>query len=92
MPASRGPKAEAHPALGVLRQRRITNRRVAELLGLSPAWVGSVLLGQVRVPTSFSEGLAALLDLPPAALFREDPPTHRYPGDAAIGDIVNGAR
>ncbi len=84
MPARRLQAPEPHPALGVLRQRRITNRRVADLLGVSAGWVGAVLLGQVRVPADFRRGLAELLDLPAEELFRHDELSPKHPGDAAL--------
>ncbi len=86
MPASRLPAPEPHPALGVLRQRRITNRKVAGVLGVSPAWVGSCLLGQVRVPADFQQGLARLLQMPVEHLFRVELPASRHPGDGALQD------
>lgn len=80
--------AQPHPAAGVLRQRRISNRRVAHLLGYSPGWVGACLLGQVRVPATFRERLAALLSVPEHELFRPEVEVPRHPGDDLIVDGV----
>lgn len=56
-------------ALGVVRGRRLTNRRIASELGVSEGWVGKVLLGHVGAPERFRHALAELLDCSPEALF-----------------------
>lgn len=81
-----GSQPQPHPAVGILRQRRMTNRRVAELLSVSPGWVGAVLLGHVRASQNFRIGLSELLELPEAELFHDEPPRLRYPGDTIILD------
>jgi transcriptional regulator with XRE-family HTH domain len=62
-----------HPALAVLRMRRITNRRVARDLGYTEDWIGRVLNGHDRPSAKFRRDLAAYLDLPEVALFRDQP-------------------
>jgi transcriptional regulator with XRE-family HTH domain len=57
------------PALGICRQKRVTNRRIARELGVSEGWACRVLLGYVKPPTSFRQGLAALLEEPEELLF-----------------------
>lgn len=82
----RRPAQEPHPALAVLRTRRITNTAVAQALGLTPGWVGAVLLRHVPASTTFREGLASLLDLPVDELFYEEPVSPRYPGNVIFLD------
>lgn len=87
MPVNRSVSlSEPHPALGVLRQRRITNTAVAEALDISPGWVGSCLLRRVPAPAVFRERLAVLLGLPVHELFYDDPPAPRHPGNVLILD------
>ncbi len=62
------------PALAVARMRRITNRQIARALGRTPHWVGRVLNGLDAPSPKFRKALAEYLDLPEAALFRDDPP------------------
>lgn len=57
------------PALGICRQKRITNRHIARELGVSEGWACRVLLGRVKPPARFRQGLAALLDEPEELLF-----------------------
>lgn len=57
------------PALGICRQHRLTNRRIAHELQVSEGWVCRVLLGHVKPPASFRSGLAAMLDYPEDRLF-----------------------
>ena len=64
------------PALGVVRGRRLTNRRLAAELSVSEGWVGKVLLGHVAAPARFQRDLAALLGEPVEALF---PPADAQP-------------
>ena len=67
-----------HPAALVLRQRRISNRQVAHDLGLKSAHhLGRVLNGYVPPSPKLRRTLAAYLDLPEAALFRDDRPERR---------------
>lgn len=58
------------PALGVCRQRRLTNRYIALELQVSEGWVCRVLLGHVKPPASFRSGLAALVGCAEDVLFQ----------------------
>jgi hypothetical protein len=58
----------------VLRQRRISNRQAARDLHRNAHHLGRVLNGYVRPSPKLRRELAAYLDLPQAALFREDEP------------------
>jgi transcriptional regulator with XRE-family HTH domain len=62
------------PALAVMRMRRITNREAAQGTGYTRTWVGLVLNGHRRASPEFRRKLAAFLDLPAVALFRDDEP------------------
>ena len=58
------------PAKAEIALRRLTNRAVAQRLGVSEEWVGRVLNGRVPAPERFRHDLAKLLGLPEERLFR----------------------
>jgi transcriptional regulator with XRE-family HTH domain len=58
------------PAKAELVLRRLTNRDIAQRLGVSEVWVGRVLNGRVPPPERFRRDLAELLNLPEERLFR----------------------
>jgi hypothetical protein len=58
-----------HPALGIARGRRLTNRELSRQLGYSEDWIGRILLGHVPAPARFRIGLAELLDVDEGELF-----------------------
>jgi transcriptional regulator with XRE-family HTH domain len=68
---SRVPR-RVHPARLVLVDRGLTIRDVAVGTDYSPHWVSRVLRGLDRPSRRFRRALAAYLDLPEAALFRDD--------------------
>lgn len=59
----------AHPAAGILRIRRITQRRVADALSVDVWSVSRMLNGQQPATPRFRRGLAALLGLSEEELF-----------------------
>ena len=61
-----------HPAKGVLAQRRITNRRVAETLGYSEHYVSRVLNGYMPPSPRFRRDVAGMLDVAESDLFRDE--------------------
>ncbi len=63
----------AHPAKGILAIRRITIRRAAATIGISELVLGRILNGYERPSARVRAGLAALLSLPEAQLFLEEP-------------------
>ncbi len=62
------------PAAAVLRMRGIANRELARHSHYSETWTSQVLRGRVPPSDRFRRAVAAFLDLPEAALFREDEP------------------
>jgi transcriptional regulator with XRE-family HTH domain len=64
---------EPQPAKGILALRRITNRQVAQHLGVTPEWVGRVLNGYARPPDRFRAAVSELTGAPEAELFRVEP-------------------
>jgi transcriptional regulator with XRE-family HTH domain len=62
--------SDPQPALGMTRGRRLTNRDLARQLGYSEDWIGRILLGHVPASRRFRAGLAELLDVDEARLFR----------------------
>jgi transcriptional regulator with XRE-family HTH domain len=62
------------PALAVMRMRRISNRQAARSLGYNAHWFGRVLNGYKPPSPKLRRALADFLDLPEAALFRDDEP------------------
>jgi transcriptional regulator with XRE-family HTH domain len=62
------------PALAVMRMRRIKSCEAAQGTGYTRTWVSLVLNGHRRPSPEFRRKLAAYLDLPEAALFRDDEP------------------
>jgi transcriptional regulator with XRE-family HTH domain len=60
-----------HPAKAVLALRRITNRAIAQHLGVSAHYVGRVLNGYVKPSARVRAGLAEYLQVPVAELFRD---------------------
>jgi len=62
----------APPAKGFAARQRVTNRRIARHLGMNEVYVGRVLNGHEVASARFSKGLADLLDVPEAELFRSD--------------------
>ena len=58
------------PAKAELVLRRLSNRALAQRLGVSEGWVGRVLNGRVPAPERFRRELAVLLELPEERLFR----------------------
>jgi transcriptional regulator with XRE-family HTH domain len=67
----------------VLRQRRLSNRRVARDLGLKSAHhLGRVLNGLARPSPKLRRALATYLDLPEPVLFRPDLPDESRQGAA----------
>lgn len=63
------PEPTPPPARGILAMRRIKYRRVSRAIGCSEAYTSRVLNGWTPPSQRFQEQLAALLDLPVAALF-----------------------
>jgi hypothetical protein len=57
-----------------MRMRRIRNDEAARALGYTSTWIGLVLNGHRHGSAKFRRALAAYLDLPEAALFRDDEP------------------
>jgi transcriptional regulator with XRE-family HTH domain len=51
-----------------------TNRDFARSIGYTENWTCQVLRGRVRPSARFRQAAAAHLDLPDAALFRDDEP------------------
>jgi hypothetical protein len=66
--------AHPHPAVAVLAMRRLPYRQVARDLQRNPHHLGRVLNGYVTPSPKLRRALAAYLDLPEAALFRDDQP------------------
>ena len=64
-------RPQPQPAKAALALRRISNRKVAAILGCSEHWVGRVLNGYAPAPESFERALSELLDEPASSLFRE---------------------
>jgi transcriptional regulator with XRE-family HTH domain len=62
------------PAAAVLRMRGTTNRDLSRAIDYSETWISQVLRGRVSPSARFRRALAAELDLPEAALFRDDQP------------------
>jgi hypothetical protein len=92
-PLSRGPRGAklklgyplAHPAKGILAQRRISVKAAAEAANVSPRYLGRSLNGWIPVSRRVRQALTDLLGMSEADLFFETPPEPRYPGDLAIG-------
>jgi transcriptional regulator with XRE-family HTH domain len=74
----------AHPARGVLAQRRITISATARQLGVSEQYLSRALLGHVSPSARIRQGLSELLGLPETELFFPTEPVPRYPGDLLI--------
>jgi len=65
--------ATAHPAKGILAIRRITIRRAAATIGVSELVLGRILNGHERPSARVRGSLSALLSLPEAQLFADEP-------------------
>lgn len=61
------------PIAAVLRMRGTTQREFARGIHFTETWVSQVVRGRVLPSARFRRAAAAYLDLPPEALFREDP-------------------
>jgi lambda repressor-like predicted transcriptional regulator len=60
------------PIAGVLRMRGTSQRELSRESGYSETWISQVVRGRVSPSPRFRRVIAACLDLPPEALFRED--------------------
>lgn len=83
------PSSTPQPAKAVLALRRISNRALAERVGVTDLWIGRVLNGRYRPSRELAERIAVVLDEPVEELFRPEdleprPPAPDHPGDLAL--------